>query len=194
MINCKKCNEIKETSEFHKNSRSITGFRNIFKVCRLSESSEAKKAHYHANKSLYKSRHQNWIELNKEKYNANMRKWNKDNKNYSTAKVRQTRANYRARLLNATPNWVEFEKIKAIYQLATKLESELNIKLHVDHIEALKGDNFSGLHTWWNLQIIPGKLNQAKSNKIKNIILPRVSDNFNEYFVEVENICRAYAR
>jgi hypothetical protein len=159
---------------------------------RIGEDLQKKRDHYHANKTLYNQRHKEWIEKNKEKYNAYMRKWNKENQNYSTASVRQNRANYRARLLNATPKWVEQDKINAIYQLAKRLELELKMKLHVDHIEALNGNNFSGLHTWWNLQILPGTVNQSKSNKIKNIILPRVSDNFDEYLREVENLCRTY--
>lgn len=192
MIKCSHCKIEKEEFEFHKNVRKITGYHNTCKACRKGESLEKKRAHYHANKELYNQHHKIWVENNKDTYNAYMRKWNKENQNYSTALVRQTRANYRARLLNATPFWVEHDKIKVIYQLAKRLELELNTKLHVDHIEALKGENSSGLHTWWNLQILPGTLNQSKSNKIKNIILPRVSDNFDEYLKEVENLCRAY--
>ncbi len=148
--------------------------------------------HYYANKERYAERAKNWKQQNKAHYNEYMRNWNKENTDYTSPQVRKNRANYRARLQKATPKWVEIDKVNEIYSLAKKLELELNIKLHVDHVEALNGDQYSGLHTWWNLQILPAKVNQSKSNKNKNIILPRVSDNFNEYLKEVENICRTY--
>jgi hypothetical protein len=35
----------------------------------------------------------------------------------------------------------------------------------VDHVHALRGENFSGLHVPWNLRVIPSSANARKSNK-----------------------------
>jgi hypothetical protein len=193
MIKCSKCGEQKELTEFHRNKSMPKGHHAYCKVCRHGMDGERKRQHYHDNKARYKARHDKWVVDNKEKLNAYMRKWNKENKDYSDSSVRLTRSNYRARLLNATPDWVDMDKIKIIYKLAKSLEMELGIKFHVDHVHPLNGKNFSGLHTWWNLQLLPPEVNIAKSNKIENITLPRVPDNFETYLQEVENLCRTYA-
>lgn len=170
---CKNCNKDKEEFKFTKTKKGI--IHDFCITCR---------------NTIYA---RNTRKRNPEKYNSYMRKWNKTNLNYKTSNVRQNRANYRARLINATPVWADIYKIDQIYKLASKLERELKIKLHVDHIEPLKGKNNSGLHIWWNLQILPKFRNQSKSNKIiENTTSPRVSDNFNEYIKEVENLCRTY--
>jgi hypothetical protein len=41
------------------------------------------------------------------------------------------------------------------------------IEWHVDHIIPLQGKNVSGLHTPYNLQVIPASWNTAKGNKFE---------------------------
>jgi hypothetical protein len=36
----------------------------------------------------------------------------------------------------------------------------------VDHVHALRGKNFSGLHVPWNMQVIPSSINARKSNNV----------------------------
>lgn len=194
-LNCSSCKISKSVSEFHRNKASKTGYHNYCKECRKPLELERKRQHYRDNKEVYSKRHTEWQRTNKDSYNAYMRMWNKENKIYNNAENRENRANYRAKMLEATPKWGDPKKIKAIYKLAKNLQDELGIKLHVDHIEPLQGNISSGLHIWWNLQILPEKVNLSKCNKIlENIISPRVSDNFNDYLIEVENLCRAYTK
>ncbi len=101
------------------------------------------------------------------------RKWRSENqhiKNFLTAE-------YRAKRRLASPKWLTKEqkdKMKALYKSA----KELN--LTVDHIVPVNGENVSGLHVPWNLQLLTLEENSKKSNKFEmseNIaILPRVEE------------------
>jgi hypothetical protein len=68
---------------------------------------------------------------------------------------------------NRTPSWLSNDDhwmIKQAYDIAAKRTQMLGIEFHVDHIVPLQGKTVSGLHVPWNLQVIPAKLNQQKSN------------------------------
>ena len=67
-------------------------------------------------------------------------------------------AAHRAKKLKATLMGLtaeHHEQIKELYALSQKLTKETGIKHHVDHIIPLQGENVSGLHVPWNLQVIP---------------------------------------
>ena len=195
MLKCTKCNITKNESEFHKWSSHKRGYRYHCKECRKGEGAKYKRAHYHKNKETYKDRHNKWIEDNREQYNEYMRDWRKDNLEYGTPKQAADSAYYRRAKRQASLYNFQKEKILEVYRLCSKLKKELNLNLQVDHIYPITNDKMSGLHVWWNLQIITAKENQSKSNKIiKNKIVPRVVANFDTYIKEVEDVCRAYAK
>jgi hypothetical protein len=52
--------------------------------------------------------------------------------------------------------------------LAKELQWLSEDKLQVDHEIPLQGENISGLHVPWNLQVIPASKNQSKGNKYDN--------------------------
>jgi hypothetical protein len=66
----------------------------------------------------------------------------------------------------ATPQWVNCEEIKAIYNKAAQISRESGISYHVDHIYPIKNKLLCGLNVPWNLQIIPATKNCSKKNKI----------------------------
>jgi len=71
-------------------------------------------------------------------------------------------AKYRATKLHATPLWIseeQLEEMLLIYQNCPK-------GFHVDHIIPLQGKEVKGLHVPWNLQYLPARENQRKSNRI----------------------------
>jgi hypothetical protein len=74
------------------------------------------------------------------------------------ARLRQTRRDQR------TPAWADLKKIQEIYKLAKRMQSELGMKMAVDHIVPLKGEVVSGLHVHENLRVIPYIENARKSN------------------------------
>jgi hypothetical protein len=101
---------------------------------------------------------------NKEHHQKRTSNWRKNN----PAKNRAKRAKERAAKLNRTPPWLTAEHLTQIdeFYIAAKMFQMYTGELyHVDHIEPLQGDNVSGLHVPWNLQVIPYKENLQKSNK-----------------------------
>jgi hypothetical protein len=77
-------------------------------------------------------------------------------------------AKYRARKLQATPEWAnsEFEQffLQEIYHLS-QLRSASGAEHHVDHIVPFVSKFVCGLHCAANLRVIPGAENCSKGNK-----------------------------
>lgn len=81
-------------------------------------------------------------------------------------------AKQRANKAQRSPSWLsqsQKDEIKDWYYAAQELSKIFPWKLHVDHIIPLRGDNVSGLHVAWNLQLLPAKVNLSKSNKLEEI-------------------------
>lgn len=77
-------------------------------------------------------------------------------------------AAYRARKINATPNWLDREMKRDIINIYKYCESIMNfsgVPHSVDHIVPLNGINVSGLHVPWNLQVTTSTYNIKKGNK-----------------------------
>jgi hypothetical protein len=74
----------------------------------------------------------------------------------------------RAAKLKRTPKWLSKDEkwmIGEIYHLADVRTKATGIAWHVDHIIPLRGEFVSGLHTPYNLQVIPAIDNLRKSNR-----------------------------
>jgi hypothetical protein len=107
----------------------------------------------------------NWQRKNPDKYNAKQRKWCQQNLGKMNAKT----AKRNAAKLERTPAWlndVHLKEIKELYIIASELSWLSEGGLTVDHIVPLQGDNVSGLHVPWNLQVLPASYNYSKGNKI----------------------------
>ena len=186
-LKCTECNNIKESSEFHKWNSHKRGYRYHCKDCRKGEDSDKKRETYHANKEHYKENNRKWKESNRVEWNEYMRKYRKDNPQYMNKPLKAaSRAKRRVLEFSQTPPWSDLDKIKDIYKLSETISNKFGIKFHVDHIMPVsKG----GLHVWWNLRIVPHYINESKRDTIEteNIIFPRVSDiSFEEYLEEMK--------
>ena len=73
--------------------------------------------------------------------------------------------NRRAAKLERTPSWVVISDMAGMYELSRKLTNLTGVSMEVDHIVPLQGENISGLHVPWNLQILPMSSNRRKGNK-----------------------------
>ena len=92
----------------------------------------------------------------KKEYEKNHQKNNRDS---YLASQKQREAKHRAVKLNATPKWVDVDKLRQIYK-------DCPPGYHVDHIVPLKGKTVCGLHVPHNLQYLPALENIRKSNKL----------------------------
>lgn len=92
--------------------------------------------------------------------------WRNRNRAYLRAKV----AKERASRIQRTPNWLsefDLDYIKSLYIQAKWLEDLEGVKYHIDHIVPLNGENVSGLHVPWNLQIMNAIDNIKKGNSFE---------------------------
>lgn len=115
------------------------------------------------NKDVVKARNNQYKAKNLDKCHNLTKKWKQENK----AKVISLNGKRRANLRNAVPKWLtedDFWMIEQAYELAQLRSKVFGFKWHVDHVIPLKGKNVCGLHTPYNLQVIPAKENLKKRN------------------------------
>ena len=105
------------------------------------------------------------------KCNENTREFGKSYCNSCAKEIsretkRREKALVKDRLKKAMPKWANTFFIQEIYALARLRTKLLGKVFHVDHILPLRGKNICGLHVENNLQILLGKDNLKKSNRI----------------------------
>ena len=159
MKTCTKCKAEKDLSLFGKDKSKKSGLTSRCKDCNAKDAREARA------KDPEKSRNttKRYRQRNLEKERARYTRYNKQN---PTVRAFHS-AKRRAKEKSATPEWLteqHQEQIRSVYQLARECEMLTGDKYHVDHIVPLNGENVSGLHVPWNLQVLPADLNIAKSN------------------------------
>lgn len=131
-----------------------------------------------SNKEKHNLKGKEWYLNNLDKARNIRKKWRDNNKEFyrqyrKTAykdKVNAQTSLRRKRVKLNTPSWITKEQkkqIRTIYLECIQLNKGTN-QYHVDHIIPLKGQNVSGLHVPWNLQIIPAKDNIKKRNQHVN--------------------------
>jgi hypothetical protein len=119
---------------------------------------------------IYRETHKDYVaawlkayrEANPEKVAAQRRRWALANPGKAAAKT----AKYRATKCEATPLWFEKKAVEAIYVEAVVRSQTEGTLYHVDHIVPMQSKLVCGLHCLDNLQILIGKDNQSKGNRV----------------------------
>lgn len=117
---------------------------------------------YAANPEASLSVSRAWKAANRERDLSRAREYYRTNPDIN----RRNQARRRARILQATPAWADFDKINAIYLKAAQLTRKTGITRHVDHHYPLVSKLMCGLHVETNLRILTGTENQRKKNRI----------------------------
>lgn len=160
---CSRCKENKSKTLFSKDKTRKDGFYPICKDCH---------GCWKINNPTY---NKDWRARNpdyyKDRYLANPEKHKEQGKVYRLAnpeKKPNLEAKRRAKKIQATPLWADFEKdaTQELYRIAQSKTKETGIKHHVDHIVPLNSKLVQGLHCLANLQILEAKDNIAKGNRI----------------------------
>ena len=118
------------------------------------------------NKDLISERNKNYVLNNPEKRKQTMKAYRQRTKPMQAEYVRRRQA----ALLQRTPNWLTENDIwmmQEAYDLASLRTKLFGFSWHVDHKIPLQGKVVSGLHTPYNLQVIPAKENISKLNKFE---------------------------
>jgi hypothetical protein len=139
---CCGCQQHKSENDFGKDKQKVDGLNS---KCRFCVNKSAKKQ-YDTDKTYKKA----YKLSNRDKYNA-------------------IDAKRRAKKLNATPSWLtkeDFQQIESFYEAAKAFKLYTGVSYQVDHILPLQGENVSGLHVPWNLQILPEFENISKKNRV----------------------------
>jgi len=111
-------------------------------------------------------------EESKKKHNDATARWVARNKTQYREKQNTFSALRKSYQRQATPKWLskeQREQIAEFYIIRNKITKETGIPHHVDHIVPLRGENVSGLHVPWNLQVISAEENNKKRNKYGDV-------------------------
>lgn len=172
MITCTKCNLSKPPDDFYTERRKLNGKQSECKLCARIRNAqwaanhpekmiEYKSIWHKKNIDLVLSRVKKWAKENPEKRAQYNSKYNKANRASANARL----AAYRAAKFRATVSWTNEIAVKEFYSFA-KIKSKLtSAEWEVDHIVPLQNKLVCGLHTHYNLQVIPASENQSKNNR-----------------------------
>ena len=180
MKQCTKCNEFKDLEFFTKNSQLKSGRASICKAC----SSKATNEYNKKNRDKCRLNNERWMQSNPDKFKECQIRYNQSShdrrkhilaehhKRYvlkNRGKVNAKNMRRHAAKMQRTPMWLtkdHFKQIQEFYIHAHVLTVQSGIPYHVDHIIPLQGENVSGLHVPWNMQVITAHENVVKSNKL----------------------------
>lgn len=160
MKTCTKCKKHLDLSNFCKDKQKKDGLHPHCKSCR----SKRGKRYREENREACLTRSRLYRKNNLEEIRRKDRERNKDSKRaaYKNARNRYNLVKYRSlgKLFQ--------EDTILIYEDCRLLSLVTGDSFEVDHIVPLQGENVSGLHVPWNLQIISRFENRSKSNNINH--------------------------
>ena len=74
------------------------------------------------------------------------------------------RSRYIAAIVLSAPPWVDRKALMAMHNIAQRLSASTGIPHSLDHIVPVNHPRVCGLTVPWNLEIVPLRVNMAKSN------------------------------
>lgn len=174
---CRVCFIAKPLLEYPNHKTYVDGKETRCKSC-LSEYRKAKwRSNLEASRNYgrtYKSKNRDLISRKNKEYVLNNSEKRKQTMKEYRQRTKPMQAEYvrrrQAALLQRTPKWLSEADIwmmQEAYELASIRTKLFGFSWHVDHKIPLQGKVVSGLHTPYNLQVIPAKENIAKLNRFE---------------------------
>lgn len=169
---CKRCEQEKPISDYRADPRYKDGYGSWCMPCHRERNSSwarenrarlTQKARQwrNVNETAWRETYRSFHNRNKTKRAQQNAEWSKNNR----ALRRASYTKHKTAKLRAMPVWADEMVIKGIYRRAVALEKATGVRMHVDHIVPLQHPLVCGLHVPWNLQVIPGAINESKRNK-----------------------------
>lgn len=163
---CNKCKEVKPLADFTPNKTKPRGRMYTCKVCHAERARERRRTIGLSEEQKQKARNRSalWRKQNPDRSSFQKKDWAQRNPH----KKRESSRRYYMSRDKRMPSWLTEEhkrQIQDFYWMALDLRAITGEEYHVDHIVPLKGENVSGLHVPWNLQILPKDVNLSKGNK-----------------------------
>lgn len=165
---CCRCYKDRDTTCFYPHKYTADKLDSWCKDCHKIARKERMKYYWKRKEELDKI----WILNNRDRYDKYkqnyMKRYNKLYRENNRGKHNASRALRKLDIIKRTPKWLsksQLDEIKQFYIDAEYLSRYTGVKFHVDHIVPIKGDNVSGLHVPWNLQLLTAKENMSKNNK-----------------------------
>lgn len=156
---CSKCHIEKPFSQFHKRNTRPCGYVSHCIECKAI----ARKNHYSLNQDKELVMNRKWKEENYESILEYAKNYKTEHREHFTMLENIRRSKQVSSSILNGDEWNDFVN-EEIYELRKIRSDETKIEWHVDHIVPLQGKNVSGLHVWYNLQLLPAKMNLQKSN------------------------------
>lgn len=163
---CSKCGLVKDLSEFSPREDRPRGRHYSCKECNKLAAREfrLRTSLTEEQKQAARERSAKWRQENPERSSEQKKDWARR----FPHKKQELSRRYELTKSQRTPPWLtkdQLEEIQQFYWMAMDLKSVSGEEYHVDHIVPLQGENVSGLHVPWNLQILPKDLNLSKGNR-----------------------------
>ena len=173
---CVWCNREKATANYKNNKEKVLASNAKWKAQNPEKKAAADAAWAANNRARSNAIKQAWRERNRDKDRAIGKRWREQNRDRSLAnklawvkknpeRVSHLKAKRRGVEKKAMPAWANEFFILEAYALARLRTKMLGFPWHVDHIVPLQSDSVCGFHVEHNLQVIPGSVNQSKSNR-----------------------------
>lgn len=159
MKTCSKCRIEKPLSDFNKASKHLDGLRCECRQCQ----SVYRRINFEKNREKQLKQGQNWKDANRERVRKYSSDWKINNRARATANQMRRHVKKVSSEIMKGDEWNDFY-IDEIYELARVRTLETKTAWEVDHILPLQGKLISGLHVWYNLQLLTASKNRSKRN------------------------------
>jgi len=155
---CRWCKTTKNITDFHKHNKMRDGRLNKCKTCVLEKVAKWRKENPDCRKKEYRRRADKNGVLTKKEWIKKVKE------NAIGQKASSLKYAHKRRIQTKTTNELTDFVVEEMSSLAEQRKKATGFDWHIDHIIPLNHKKACGLHTWFNLQLVPAWWNLRKNN------------------------------